>query len=383
MRAIVGTPRFEGGECVLDGAGGIDIVDIAKQIVRTSLNLTDQDVLLIHAWRHTTPLAAEIAREAIKTGADTSVNYFDDDLWIAEFVEKDVKYASKKSASYASLAETITAEVELGGPEDPKVFDRTKPERMSAMSAVFKEIEDRKRVRKVRTVFVGLGQVTPQRARKYGVSLTKWKRIVVAALGADLRKMAAAGQLVGKELAGARDVRVTAEGTDLTLDLSGREAFPNDGIIDANDIARGALHESLPTGTVTIAPQEMRADGHVTFPSTPLWGRMIRDLRFTFEAGRLVDYGAAKNLKAFENYLKAEGGDKDRIGALSIGLNPKASYLGGFVDHLVAGAVSLGIGANDEFGGANKGSFFFASTLSRASVRSDRTSIVEGGKLRV
>jgi len=45
--------------------------------------------------------------------------------------------------------------------------------------------------------------------------------------------------------------------------------------------------------------------------------------------------------------------------------------------------VSLGIGANDEFGGANKGSFFFASTLSRASVRSDRTSIVEGGKLRV
>src|SRR3972149_11770717 len=106
MRAIVGTPRFEGGECVLDGAGGIDIVDIAKQIVRTSLNLTDQDVLLIHAWRHTTPLAAEIAREAIKTCADTSVNYFDDDLWIAEVVERDGTYASKRSPSSASTTGT-------------------------------------------------------------------------------------------------------------------------------------------------------------------------------------------------------------------------------------------------------------------------------------
>src|SRR3989304_7472555 len=100
MRAIVGTPRFEGGECVLDGAGGIDIVDIAKQIVRTSLNLTDQDVLLIHAWRHTTPLAAEIAREAIKTGADTSVNYFDDDLWIADFFDAYFTSFSTNSARY-------------------------------------------------------------------------------------------------------------------------------------------------------------------------------------------------------------------------------------------------------------------------------------------
>jgi len=361
---------------------GIDIVDIAKQVVRTSLNLTDQDVLVINAWRHTLDLAKRIAGEASKVGADVHVSYFDDDMWISQFVESDPKYDTRKSPLTASFAEVATAQVELGGPEDPKVFDRTKPERMSATEAWVQEIDDRMRERKVRTAFIGLAQVTQARARKYGVSFPKWKKIVTAALGADLRKIAATGRLVGKRLAGARDVRITGEKTDLALDLSGREAFVNDGIIDADDIARGALHASLPTGSVVFAPQETKADGRVTFPSTPLWGKMIRDLQLTFDGGRLVDYRAAKNLRAFANYFGSAKGDKDLIGTLTVGLNPKASYLGGFVDSLVSGAVSVGIGANDDIGGANKGLFHFGSTVPNATLRADGIAVVDAGRLR-
>ncbi|MGH2527037.1 MAG: aminopeptidase, partial [Actinomycetota bacterium] len=152
--------------------------------------------------------------------------------------------------------------------------------------------------------------------------------------------------------------------------------------IDADDIARGALHVSLPTGTVVFAPQETKADGTVRFPSTPLWGKMIRDLELTFDEGRLVDYRAAKNLRAFANLFGSAKGDKDLIGSLTVGLNPKASYLGGFVDNLVAGAVSVGIGANDDIGGTNKGLFHFGSTVPHATLRADGIAVVDEGRLR-
>lgn len=336
---------------------------------------------MVHSWSHTTELAADIAREAAKVGADAWVSYFDDRLWLATFVEMDEKYASRKSPLSAAHGEVVTAEVELGGPQDPKVFDRTKPERMAAMDAWYKEIHDRKRERKVRSVFVGLGQVTPQRARKYGVSYPKWKRAMTAALGYDLRKLAAKGQLVGKGLAGAPEVRIAGEGTDLTLTTSGREAFVDDGIIDANDIARGDFHASLPVGTTSVAPLETSAEGTVTFPSTPLWGKMIRNLRWTFKGGRLTDYAADKNLKAFTNYFDTAKGDKDRIAWLAIGLNPRCTYVGGFVDSLVAGAVSVGVGANEEIGGANRGTFEFGGTIPRATVQVGGTTLVDRGKL--
>lgn len=358
------------------------MADIAKQIVRTSLNLTDQDVLEVETWSHTTELASAIAREALKAGADVITKYLDDNIWMAYAVDMDERYVARKPPSLASLAETITAKVDLGGPEDPKVFDRTPPDRFEAFSTWLKELDDRERARHVRSVIVGLGQVTPARARKYGVSYAKWKRIVTSALGADLKKIAAAGQLVGKNLSGAPEVTVGAEGTDLTVSLSGREAFVFDGIVDAGDIARGNLSTNLPTGAASVAPLETSADGTVMFAQAPLFGKMIRNLRLTFERGRLVDFSADRNVERLRTLLDAAPGDKDRIGVLSIGLNPKATYLGGFVDNIVAGAVSVGIGSNDTLGGQNKTPFVFDATVRGATVRAGNAIIVDRGQLK-
>jgi leucyl aminopeptidase (aminopeptidase T) len=356
------------------------MVDIAKQIVRTSLNLTDQDVLMINAWSHTRDLASKIAAEAFKVGADPHISYFDDAGWLAMF-NADDRYLARKSPIGAALAETLTATVGLWGPEDPNVFARTKPEKMTKMEAGMKEIDERQRERKVRSVYVGLAQVTPQRARKYGVDFSKWRRIVNAALGADLRTMAARAQLVAKRLSGADEVRITCKGTDLSLSLRHREAVIEDGIVDANDVARGHLHTSLPTGFVDVAPVETAGDGRITFPSTPLWGKMVRDLTLTFSGGRVIDFRAAKNGETFGRFFKAAEEGKESIGSVSVGVNPRASYLGGFVDHLVAGAVSVGIGENLDIGGSNKAQFEFGSTLPRATLVAGGIPVVEAGAL--
>src|SRR2546428_711387 len=234
------------------------------------------------------------------------------------------------------------------GPEDPSVFDGSKPERMAKADPWIKEINDRQRERKVRSLFLGLAQVTPQRARKYGVNFAKWKRIVNASLGPNLKPIAAHGRLVSKKLGGASHVQISGEGTDLSLSLRGREAILEDGIVDANDIARGHLQSSLPSGFVDIAPLETAGDGEVTFPSTPLSGKMIRNLRVTFSGGRLADYRADKNVEAFANYFKGSSGEKDRLGSLTMWLNTRATYLGGFVDHFDVGAATIALGGDKD-----------------------------------
>src|SRR3989441_11436600 len=107
---------------------------------------------------------------------------------------------------------------------------------------------------------------------------------------------------------------------------------------------------------------------------------MIRNLRFTFSGGRLVDYKADKNVEAFANYFKASSGEKDRIGSLTIGLNPRASYLGGFVDHFVAGAVTIGLGGNQDIGGGNPSSLRFRRATRKGAAAAGGTRCVWGGR---
>src|SRR5437899_11355777 len=125
------------------------MVNVAKQVAREYLNLTAEHVLGIDCWSHVTGLASQIAAEAYKVGADAQISYLDDRLWRSWF-EMDEKYIARKSPISAALAETLTAYVSLWGPEDPSVFDRSKPERMAKADPWIKENIDRQSERKGR-----------------------------------------------------------------------------------------------------------------------------------------------------------------------------------------------------------------------------------------
>src|SRR3989475_8359024 len=126
------------------------MVNVAKQVVRTSLNLTDQDVLGIDCWSHVTGLAPQIAAEAYKVGADAQISYLDDRLWRSWF-EMDEKYIARKSPISAALAETLTAYVSLWRPAGPSRFHPSQPKRMAKAHAWIKELTGRPRERKVRS----------------------------------------------------------------------------------------------------------------------------------------------------------------------------------------------------------------------------------------
>jgi leucyl aminopeptidase (aminopeptidase T) len=337
----------------------------------------------IFLYPHNVPLAEDLARECFRVGADVNLSLYTD-----RFYEDYMKLLSEDSLRQPSvycrgLTELSTAEFWLGSAYDPAVFRRIPPEKMAANE----EGETAAhlapaRERKVRSLFVALGQVTRPRARAYGFPFAAWERNVREASAVRPEKLTADGRRLAALLGSADRVRIRADGgTDLELSARGRRAHVYDGVVDEEDIAAGTLNAAIPAGSVTIAPVETDADGTVVFDVPQPWaGRMIRRLRWEFSGGHLTAFDGDRTALALRKTWELASGDKDRIGMLAIGLNPKAR-IGFLSNDIVRGAVSLAIGGNEDEGGANKPGFFHAQALADASVEVDGKPIVRSGKL--
>jgi len=356
---------------------------LATNLVRDCLRIKSDDNVTIFLYPHNIPLAEEISRECFRAGADVNLSLYTD-----RFFEDYMKLLPEESLRQPSvfcrgLTELSTAEFWIGSPYDPVVYRRIPPGKMAADGEGETAAHlASSRERKVRSLSVALGQITRPRAKAYGFAAAAWERNVREASAVPPPRLTSDGRKLAKRLESASRVRVTTgHGTDLELSLDGRRAFVYDGVVDDEDIAAGALNASIPAGNVAIAPLESSAEGVVVFDAPQAWaGRTIRRLRWEFSGGRVTTFDGDRNAIALRQMWEKATGDKDRIASLSIGLNPKAR-MGFLSDPIVRGAASVGIGGNEDEGGANKPGFGHAHTLGDATVELDGTPIVRKGKL--
>ena len=148
-----------------------------------------------------------------------------------------------------------------------------------------------------------------------------------------------------ERLAPARELRIEAEGTDLTLSVEGRTWINSDG------------KRNMPSGEVFTGPLETSAEGRIryTIPSSPR-GVEVDGIELEFREGRVVAARAERG----EDYLKAtlatdEGAS--RLGEIGIGTNfgidrPVGAIL---FDEKIGGTVHLAVGRSyPETGGTNE-----------------------------
>ncbi len=356
---------------------------LAANLVRNCLRITRDDNVTVFFYKHTQQLAEEIAIECFKVGADALLNMYTDKYYEAYMRHLSVESLRKPSVFCRGLTELSTAEFWLGAVYDPAVFRRIPPEKMVAndegeTAAHWPLARDRK----VRSLFVATGQVTRPRAKAYGFPFAAWTRMMAQASAVSPAKLSADGKRLAGLLQTADRVRIAdGNGTDLEFSVKGRPAFVYDGVVDDEDIARGALDASIPAGNVSVAPIETTASGTVVFDVPQAWaGRTIRKLRWEFREGRLTSWsGDAAATRLAAQWEKA-GGDRGRIASLTIGVNPRAQ-LGFLVSHLVRGAVTIAVGGNEDLGGTNKPGFYHAQSLGAATVEVDGKPVVQKGKL--
>jgi aminopeptidase len=76
--------------------------------------------------------------------------------------------------------------------------------------------------------------------------------------------------------------------------------------------------DNLPSGDVFTAPKATKVVVTFEVPRT-ISGQRVRDVRLTFEDGRVVDWEAAQGLEAIEDVLETDDG-AERLGELGIGI---------------------------------------------------------------
>jgi hypothetical protein len=86
-----------------------------------------------------------------------------------------------------------------------------------------------------------------------------------------------------------------------------------------------------------------------------------------------------KNIEGLKARWEKAKGDKDQVGLLMIGLNPKART--GFLYNQIAlGTVTIGVGDNRELGGKLESNFGFHCTVTEPTVELDGRPIIRHGK---
>jgi aminopeptidase len=147
-----------------------------------------------------------------------------------------------------------------------------------------------------------------------------------------------------QRLSSAQEVRIEAEGTDITLDVTGRTWINSDG------------KRNMPSGEVFTGPHEHSATGTIRFtvPTGPR-GVTVTGVQLRFEAGEVVAFSAERG----EDYLRAAL-DTDPgarfLGELGIGTNTGIDRPTGHIllDEKMAGTVHLALGRSyPETGGTN------------------------------
>jgi len=111
----------------------------------------------------------------------------------------------------------------------------------------------------------------------------------------------------------------------------------------------------------------------------PMHGVMIHNVKWNFKDGKLLSFKGGKNIQAERVVWERGSGDKDRIGWITLGLNPKAKI--GFIQSEIAlGAITIGIGDNRELDGKNDSDYGCKFTATEPTVILDGETIIRRGK---
>lgn len=211
-------------------------------------------------------------------------------------------------------------------------------------------------------------------------------RLYAAALDVDYAALSAHQDRVMAAIRGG-SIRVT---TPLGSDL--RIAVPQDAWFHKNDgrmtRERAAQARSvrdremeLPAGALRFIPNVTSVDGQLVVPS---WGGG-QDVRFEFKAGRIVSVRARAGEENVRKAWARETGDKDKLGEMVIGVNPKlpARGPGGRPPYYGygAGVLRIALGDNWESGGTNRSSLEAWFWFTDATITSGERAVVKEGEL--
>jgi leucyl aminopeptidase (aminopeptidase T) len=197
-------------------------------------------------------------------------------------------------------------------------------------------------------------------------------------MSADMAELRRRGGEVAARLDAASEAHITcANGSDLRLDLAGRTAIPDAGVLTD----RGAFG-NLPCGEGFIPP----AGGNGTLVidgSLAGVGLADQPVELIVEMGHLTSARGGQGM-AFMELLTAHGDDGTNVAELGIGTNEKAILTGNILeDEKILGTAHVAFGASAAIGGNVQVPVHLDCVVMKPTVELDGELLVRAGELLV
>jgi len=303
----------------------------AETLVDWSARIDAGDEVVMRVAEGAHDLAVAVAAELGARGATLVATYGSDEVSRAYLRAHDGEFGPADAER--ALYDRADAYLSLGGGRNTTATADVPGDTQGAYARAREDVREAR----MATDWVSTVHPTRSLAQAAGMSYEAYREFVYDAVLRDWASLAEEMGRLKAVLDDGREVRLVAEGTDITLDIEGRTA-----VNSAASVAYDS--HNLPSGEVFTAPAG--AEGTVTFdvPIT-VQGRRLRDVSLTFEDGEVVDFDAAEGADALADLLDTDAG-ANRLGELGVGMNrgitrPTDNVL---FDEKMAGTVHLALG---------------------------------------
>jgi aminopeptidase len=202
------------------------------------------------------------------------------------------------------------------------------------------------------------------------------EEMLARVMSADMEGLRRRGHAVAEALDAASEAHVTdANGTDLRLDLSGREAIP-----DAGELAERGAFGNLPCGEAFISPAG--GDGTLVVDgSIAAIGLVDEPVELVVEGGHLTSARGGQGM-AFMELLTVHGEGGTNIAELGIGTNEQAILTGEILeDEKILGTCHVAFGASAGIGGTVQVPVHLDCIVMKPTVELDGEPLVREGEL--
>ena len=311
------------------------------------LGVAPGETILIGSDWEGRPLVEACARAVILRGAHPLVRL--ELPGLSSFFLEHASDAQLAHLAPTSLLEaaSVDGRIRIAAESDTSGMARVDP----ARQAIVDRARDPIRKAASRRRWVVTQFPTAAYAADAGMAPYDYESYVTSAMFLDRPDPVAAWRDLGRRqaglvefLSGVKDVRIEAEGTDLSLSVAGRTWINSDG------------RRNMPSGEVFTGPVEDSARGRLrcTFPVMRN-GRKLSGIALEFEAGRVASAHADEGEEYLLAMLDLDPGAR-RLGELGIGLNAGIDRFTGSIlyDEKIGGTVHLALGSSyPETGGTN------------------------------
>ncbi len=184
-------------------------------------------------------------------------------------------------------------------------------------------------IRVPKTKWVVLRYPTPSMAQSARMSTRAFEDYYFDVCTADYVQMGQAQKPLVNAMLKAKQVRITAPGTDLTFSIDGIPVMPCHGL------------RNIPDGEVFTAPVRDSVNGTIQYNTASRYQGTIFDrICFRFEQGKIVDATCLGDQKRLNEILNTDEGAR-YIGEFSLGCNPmvKTPILDTLFDEKIGGSL--------------------------------------------